>query len=306
MSATLVYLTYVAAWAILIIVLLRRENPIAALFTFGTPFIITPAVRWLPGALAFTRHIPFFIPLALLLVLLPLLTEDPWRLAAAAGNRIAILAAIAATPLVLLIVVRIVRLDLGEVLESAVDGAVEQALDLRATVREIDKSRDTSRELPLDPEATSSILSAAYTDGKAGDRMGEITVMMYRRYRWIALRHFLRLLVAVAVSIFIFIYSLAWAAMPPSLAAEWSKMEIRFQEVDIFGGVIELPLGPYLVVSILLAAIACVGFLGFATTEDRYSEALWNAVAIRPARELFILGIPYLALREQESDASAE
>ncbi|WP_144022569.1 hypothetical protein [Asanoa hainanensis] len=303
-TAGVAYFLYFALWSVLLGVVIYKDDLASALLTFGVPFLIVSLGRWALGAVKVTRHIPFFVPLALIFVLLPLLTEDPWRLASASGSRIAYLALCSSLPLVFLLVLRIWKLDFGAILNSAVEPTVGRALDFAAIVRELNSMR-ANHERALDVAATTAQLADIYSkEESTAASMRRVAVVMQRRYKWVAIRHFLRLLSAVGLSLFGLIYVLAWVAVPRQLATEWSASSVAVQSIDFFGGKIDLPLGPYLFVSLLLATVAFVGFLGFTLTEDQHSATLWNGVAVKPAEDLFLYGIPYLALREpSEADA---
>ncbi|GAA0734652.1 hypothetical protein GCM10010199_54010 [Dactylosporangium roseum] len=119
---------------------------------------------------------------------------------------------------------------------------------------------------------------------------------MRRRFKWLAVRRFLSLLFGISVALWILIYLIAWAAVPRGLAEEWAKQSVSLGKVDIFGWIVAVPLGPYVAVASLLSTVACVGFLGFALTEDQYSDALWDAVVTNPAKRYLIWALPYVAI----------
>jgi hypothetical protein len=241
-------------------------------------------------------HVPLFIPLALIIVLLPLLTEDPWRLATEARGRIAVVAVISVIPLTLVLIRRIMKMDVQAVFEDA-NGRIENESSRfsEAASRLLGKMRDSSSEPDFARDSARSALEDSYRD--ADDHLPEAIRLTSRALRVEATQKLLVLIAGISLAVWSLIYLLAVAAMPVSLAERWSGHDVALWQFSSLGLDVCLPLGPYLLVSGLLATVACVGFLGFVLTEDQYSESLWQAVLHRTAEDCLMLAVPYLALR---------
>ena len=303
LSTRVVYLSYLIAWFTGGAYLAFKGHFEVLAATHLLPFGIVLGFVWIRRAVQLAGHVPLFIPLALIIVLLPLLTEDPWRLATAAGPRIALLAAISVLPLAVLLIRRIVRLGVYESLHQAADRIkVDPSPEDRAFIA-IEAVRDNAREEKIPEEATKNVLRRAYANIPASS-VDEAAQAAGRALRWKAIRKLSALVLGVSLAVWLLIYGLAWAAMPLSLASEWSKQAIPVVRFDVLGGAVVLPIGPYVLVAGLLATVACVGFLGFAQTEDQYSEALWNAVVNRTAEDYLLVALPYLMGVDRDATTS--
>lgn len=107
-----------------------------------------------------------------------------------------------------------------------------------------------------------------------------------------AVRRLVTTLIGVTVSSYMLIYVIAWAAMPVSLAEQWSGHEVTYATLDVWPN-ISLPLVPYIEVSTLFTIVAVVGFLAFSLTEEQYSTALAGAIIDQLAERLLLMALPY-------------
>jgi hypothetical protein len=267
-------------------------------FTHLLPFGVVLAAQWTGGAMKLAGHVPFFVQLALIIVLLPLLSEDPWRLAAeAGGRRIAMLAALSIIPLCYVLVLRIVKTDTETTFAQAAARIEAEPTRYSADATQflLKKMREAG-EVELADDRVQGEIETAY--GRMSTYIGEVITLGRRAFRLRAIRRLLAMVIGISLAVWLLIYILAWAAMPPSLAEQWSKRDVGYWTPPPLGFDLHFPLGPYLLVAALLATVACVGFLGFALTEDQYSEALWGAVIHRTATDCVKLAIPYLHLSD--------
>ncbi|WP_405070560.1 hypothetical protein OG558_13545 [Kribbella sp. NBC_01510] len=262
-------------------------------FTHLLPFGVILGVGWVGGSIRLAGHVPLFVPLALIIVLLPLLTEDPWKLASEAGARIAILAALSIVPLCYVLILRIARTDVGTTFAQGASriGAEPSKFSARASRFLLKKMRQ-SGEVELRDDEVREEIEAAYS--RMDSYLEQATSLAGRAFRVRAVRRLLTMVIGISLAVWLLIYILAWAAMPVSLAKQWSGQDVAFWTPSPLGFELSLPLGPYLLVAALLATVACVGFLGFALTEDQYSEALWGAVIHRTAEDCLMFAVPYL------------
>ena len=231
---------------------------------------------------------------ALIIVLLPLLTEDPWKLASEAGARIAILAALSIVPLCYVLILRIARTDVGTTFAQGASriGAEPSKFSARASRFLLKKMRQ-SGEVELRDDEVREEIEAAYS--RMDSDPEQATSLAGRAFRVRAVRRLLTMVIGISLAVWLLIYILAWAAMPVSLAKQWSGQDVAFW-TPLQSWLRAVPAGQsHRPVAALLATVACVGFLGFALTEDQYSEALWGAVIHRTAEDCLMFRRPVFA-----------
>lgn len=119
LSHMITYLSLFGLWLIAGFADLIRGDIVGSFLTLAVPFILVIAGRWTIRAVTLAINVPLFIPVALILILLPLLTEDPWRLAAAANVRLAWLACVLILPMAAVLIWRLGKTDVAPILKSA-------------------------------------------------------------------------------------------------------------------------------------------------------------------------------------------
>ncbi|MEV4224757.1 hypothetical protein [Nonomuraea sp. NPDC049725] len=264
------------------------------LLSHALPFLVIIGTGISFRSLRLSFHVPLFVPVALIVVLLPLLTEDPWRLAATAGARLAWLAGVSILPLAVLLVIRLARLQVVPVFQFAAEKIDNNANRVEELFRQLKKYQSDTHG-KSQPEELKARLSECYASLSSEDA-GRAVMAADRAFRWRAVRRFVSLIVGVLLAVWALIYILAWAAVPEPLAAEWSKEAVSMATLDLLGFQLALPVGPYVLVATMLATVACVGFLGFALTDDQYSTALWDALVNGPAEAYLLAAVAYIRL----------
>ncbi|WP_143766960.1 hypothetical protein [Micromonospora sp. L5] len=293
LSAKAFYLFFLGLWGASFAHLIIVDGFDAVLPTHVLPLVIVPTLRGVGSAATIATQLPLFIPVSLIIVLLPLLTEDPWRLAAAARDRLGWFAALALLPPMMLLAWRIMRTQSANVLHTAADRLSGLSDRDAVALREIKKMRH-SRDQELDEASMRREIRSAMETDQPEEAAARILEAARTSTRLRAARRLGSLALGVSVIIWALIYSLAWASMPVSLAADWSKAEVTFETLNIFWVNITVPVAPYVWVSTLLAIVACAGFFGFALTEDQHSDALWETVVQKPADTYLLMALPYL------------
>ena len=270
-----------------------RHNFTAAAVVYGVPFLLVIVVRLGYPALRKAVRLPLFVPVAFIVVLSPLLTEDPWRLAAAAGTRLALLGVLTVLPLAALLAVQIgkapTRDDIDVVIQRTVDG--EDAAMAAAKLAR--KALTSSERIDHSEKELAGLFRVSYGRLDSATR-DAITAAAQRRYVLRITRRLFSLLIGVASTTYLLIYLLAWAAMPIHLAEQWSGSLTPVWSFMLWGNLVSFPLGSYVQVSALLSILATAGFLAFAVTEDRYESAIHSSLMSGPIERLVLLGIPYL------------
>ncbi|MEV6634384.1 hypothetical protein AB0M54_26915 [Actinoplanes sp. NPDC051470] len=301
------YLAYMATWIAIGLYLLIDRDYDTLFITHFLPFLVIAGIRWAARAIRFTVHVPFFIPITLLLVLLPLISEDPWRMAVASGWRIVLLAALTLIPLSIYLLVRLRRLDVATVLLNVVETLNARDLPVHDAWKRLAKNLNKPAE-NIDSDAAIARLADAFDADSdvTTDRLTRAVAVMAKRFRRIASARVISILAGVWIAVTALLYLLALVIMPQSLATDWSKSGIGRINGDFFVWEISFVTGPYLHVAFLLGTIAAVGFAGFVLTEEKYFEGFTKGAIGQPAEQYLILVLPYLALVDEESKNANE
>jgi hypothetical protein len=285
-SPTFAYLL-LFLWIISIAGLIIQRDGAAILAIYGSAFAIVSGTVLSYRALQAAAHIPLFIPVAFIIVLAPLLTGDPWKLASEAGTQLVALALLAITPLMILLIVRLARVSITAVINRASADIEDAAPTTAKEASKIASKMTVQAEKPeLDEAQLASYLAPAYDETFRNDHAGAIIVAADKKFKAKLIIRLFKLVMGIGTATYALIYFLAWAAMPRSLATLWSGHSVPVQRIALFGMSVTFPLGPYLQVSALLAILSIAGFLAFASTEDRYSDAIYNSIVHRPAVQL--------------------
>lgn len=280
------YLFFVLLWLVSFGWLVVSGRWSAVLVAYILPIIVVMAVKWGLSALSLAVTIPLFIPVVFIVVLAPLLTEDPWRLASEAGFiRIGVLASVSIIPLSVFAVRRVWRNTAEDSLRRAFE-FIAADKDAHRKGAEVALKVKNANETIVKTDLETSYYNAFRKPLEPGC-VSYIASVIDKKFRRRSVRLLLVLIVGVSISTFVLVYALAATAMPAGLASDWSEVvAINHLDLHPFDYTVRLPLGPYLSVSALFAALATVGFLAFASTEDKYADAIVNSVAIMPARRL--------------------
>jgi VIT1/CCC1 family predicted Fe2+/Mn2+ transporter len=294
MPAKLGTYTFLYLWIGIGVWLLWGGDTRTLFLSHALPFMIVVGGRISFRALLLSFRVPLFVPVALIIVLLPLLTEDPWRLATAAGSQLAWLAGVSIIPLAVLLVVKLVRIQILPVFQLAAE-KIDNDANRSEEAFKLIKEYESNKNGKLDSEAVKSRLDNCYTS-ISPENANRAVEAASRAFRWQAVRRLMSLIAGVLLAVWVLIYILAWAAVPRSLAADWAQGVVSIASLDVVGIQIALPAGPYILVATMLAIVACVGFLGFALTDDQHSAALWDALVNAPAQAYLLIAIPYVDL----------
>lgn len=249
-----------------------------------------------PRALA--RSIPLLFPLVLLLLFIPLVTADLWRVASAAdATRLIVLALIVLLPLAIVLVGRLI-------------GSLPTVVDETATSLAADP--DAVRDIPVlldrlvGDYAGSWVLNYGLADLRPALRPAAASgyvpflAVMVRRplIRALAIRTALMLL-GLGICVFGYLYLMGAILVTPEVAEQWSHAHVPSFSLEAFGLAVHPPGGPYLAITTLLSIIAVGAFLAFVIVEATYATAMAGALLHKPVREYLLLALPYTRLRER-------
>jgi hypothetical protein len=257
------------------------------------PFALVALAVWMWRALALASTIPFLLPVALVIVFLPLLTQDLWVVGDEIGFQLLAVGAVALGPLLTVLAVRYSRIDVESQLLTSLE-EIRKSADLRNELLTAIKAapRESAEEAPSDDWMWSRV--ANVYDGE--DSMADIRAIgkdLKRTFRRQTIFRLMRLAIGIGALFGAFIYLLAWAAIPASTSSRWIGHDVDMTSIEFAGWAFALPTTQYISVAILLSIVAAAAFIAFALTEDRYSSALSDVLVRKPASRCGLLGLPY-------------
>jgi hypothetical protein len=267
--------------------------------THVAPFAIVLAAIVSVRALLWVGKVPFVVPVGFIIVLAPLLTEDPWRLASAAGTRLLILAPVACLPLFVLAATSIFRVEPMLELADANAEFGSQVQPERTAAKALLRVAETAERKRVSVDLVAERLKASYMEDYRYGQICDLNEAFKRFLRVRALGRLIMLVLGSGIISFLLIYVLAWAAMPISLASDWAKVDqIPVASLTFFDIAVVTPLGPYLAVPSLFTIVTVAGLLAFSATEEKYSTAIKSAVLRERAVRLLLIGLPFLYLSQ--------
>lgn len=290
-------------------VALATSDPDGFFWTHGIPILLvliaTTAMRNLrlrearDAALALAgvvRSAPYVAPVVLVVVLLPALTADVWRLAAAtdAGNLVA--AAVLSVGLLSVLVTRQLRREFESALASRCRSLATRAATPEATRKALIAASDEETG-PAIRELPDRVLSSTWP--QAADE--------YAPYLAAAEGDMLRkplgtrlLITALGVGLMLatYIYALLAVTVPTDVAASWSDSTIPTHDLELLGITATIPGGSYVAIAVLLGIFATAIFLAFAVTEERVATAFTEALLREPIDHFLLLAVPFTTLIE--------
>lgn len=267
---------------------------IVAVLTF--PLITRVATTVEPVALV--RSIPFLFPVTLLVLFVPLTTEDTWRVAAAMDEvRLVCLGIAIVLPLSLVLLRR-----LAASLASTVD---EIAIGIGDDVEAVEQSYgQIAFHLGERPAVWASYFGTDHMRQGLGalacrDYPPFITAILYGEFRRRLMGTAAVMLAGLTSGVALYVYGLGATVIDSTIAREWTGQGIPFLSFSLLGLDISLPGGPYLMVVALLTVIAVGALLAFAATDKSFSQELTGALLHEPIRGCLLLALPYVRLRER-------
>lgn len=280
--------------------LLTHVLPAGALvvIAIGTRQVDIRSARDIAVAVAaIPKAAPLVAPLALVVLLLPSLSEDVWRIADALDtSRLGILTVLT-VGLLFLLVQRQLRAELSQVL--VVRSMALVAASTRAELtREVLRSRLPDETFELASSEADAFISDAWPRN-AAQYADLIAASSYRKLARPLLARLAVCVLFVAAAVSIYLYALAVVIVDPTIVAGWTGDSVPERTVSALGTTIELPGGPYLAMTALLACLAVATFLAFVLIEERFSVALGDALLRLPADQLLALALPFLHLTEE-------
>jgi hypothetical protein len=292
----------------------------SAVLTHGVPVAVGCGIVMLlsPNIL---RHVSLLVPVALLVLLLPLFSSELWKGVVAADPRhVLAFAAVTIVPLGVFLYVRLVGddwrpkafaqtvADLREHPEAAVRGASRE-LETTEWGPLIQASVAAGRRIPGRDRKPATVgayeqqlLTASFVSPKASEYAGFVDANMKRSIRRpTALR-----LGAAAVgvlSIFAcYIYLLAVLIIRPETVRDWTGTAVAKRSISVDGHSLTLLGGPYFSVAAVLGLVATAVFFAFSLTQDEFSRDVRRILLGGQVEHWLLIAIPYLHLRVGDND----
>jgi MFS family permease len=291
-------LVIAAAWVATGVLSFLEGGAASLLLTHLVPFAIVPLGASMWRAVSLAGAVPFLLPIALLVVFLPLLSQDLWTVGDEIGWQLIGLAAVALGPLLVILGVRFARVDVVAAFRESAGRFPDPDDDFRDRVLEAVKEAPRSHAVaePPSDDWLWARLEPLYRDGDLAARAAEIGGEVRPQFRRQTLLRLSRFVVGTVAFFAGFIYLLAWAAIPLSTSSVWVGHPIATETIRFAGLEAAVPTFPYISVALVLAIVAAAAFIAFALTEDRYSTALSEVLVGRPAERCLTLALPYRAL----------
>jgi hypothetical protein len=98
---------------------------------------------------------------------------------------------------------------------------------------------------------------------------------------------------------------LTWILVPVATAREWTTAAIDVHTINALGVQIDVPLGPYVSVPLVLGLLATAVLLASVAVDDDYAEQLADALLRQPARAALGAAVAYLHMRDARDPTDA-
>jgi hypothetical protein len=298
-----------------------------AAITHGLPILLA-AMLYVLARASLLGSMSLSLPITLVVLFLPLFSEDLWTIAAGfEGNfrPLLVLAGITILPLALILRRRLaqristefksVAKDLRD--SPTIDQEVSDYLErharrfeklLRLVLRLSRRIRNSERELVVDVVRRIR-RGAPAQDVYRQSFSGEVPVIyaaaICRSLSGHVRRQMdLRLLgggVGIFAIVALYVYSLSVLLIDSSRVDAWtnSTTDVYSLRLSLLGHhfALDLPLGPYGSVAVLLGIVATAVFGASALTQDEFYKAISQALLRTPIRNCLLIGIPYLQVK---------
>lgn len=244
----------------------------------------------------FGRSAPYVAPVVLVVILLPALTADVWRLASRVDAGDLTGTGAVTVGLLLFFVARQLRQELEPAFVARCRALTSQG-----------NSPETTRSALLEAlsreQATAVKELPAETLAEAWPTSGDEYVPYLVATEGVTLRRPLlaRLFItAGTIGAFFatYVYVLLAMIVPTDVAAKWSGEQVGVRRFESFGIETTVPGGAYIAMAILLGTFATAIFLAFALTEERIAAAITAALLRDPIDRFLVLALPFVSSLE--------
>ena len=289
-AAIVLFLTWFFAAAAQVV---KSDHDVWA--TVGVPLVITiAAVAALQTRRLATvgRSAPLVLPVALTVLVIPLFTADMWSTV----HRLTTMNLVLLAALTLLPLLFAVERQLRTRVEAALVGAAAEAApgdaldDMQANLTRLlpDDERDRGRE------DIARLLPAVWEPFNPADRVTQLIHPL----RNLLKRNLVIAALGVTTVATLYMGALTWILIPIATARDWTAASVDIQKVGALGVYIDVPLGPYITVSLVLGLLATAVLLASVAVDDDYAEQLADALLRQPARAALGAAVPYLHMRD--------
>jgi hypothetical protein len=248
---------------------------------------------------ALVRSVPFLFPLVLLLLFVPLVTEDLWRVASEMnGIRFVAVAVLTVFPLALFLTRKLVASLPGVIQKgtSSITSSPESVGEVNRLVERLVGSYAGSWVL----NHGRTFILQGYEPAAAAEYGPFLTTIVRRPLSRALAWRTLAMLLGLGAAVFGYLYLLAVSLVDTDVARRWSGHSVPTTTFDVLGLSLQPPGGPYIAITVLLGIVAVGAFLALLIVEESYSQAIAGALINEPVMEYLLLALPYVRLRERQ------
>ncbi len=266
-----------------------------AALTHGLTAALVAAIVAVSRARRFVQGAPLLLPVALIVLVVPLFSADLWQAAAELRpGRFVALACLTVVPLALALIPELLRIG-SHAFERAAEAGAGDAQTIGDAFDSVKKLGSKQEEFPED-SFVSVLLNNAYNpdfvNKQAAILQQQLRPSLRRRLTW----SLVPLTLGIGGFVTFYMYVVAWTVIHGSTAERWLGDPVPYTHVIVLG---DLPTGPYVQVALLMGVLATAIFYAFVLTdEEKYVGTLSDLVIHAPLRRGVLLAMPYAWIRE--------
>jgi hypothetical protein len=292
----------VPCWFLCLVVQIHATDHDAGA-TVGLPFVLTfigVAVLRTRRLATLARSAPLVLPVTLSVLVIPLFTNDLWSAVhnLHPGNLLA-LAALSLLPL-LIAVERRLRAEVDRAVQLAVENIdpVVARAQLDASLMGLLVDNERAGAAPELERLLDARWKPFATDAAAEALADPLRRRVGRAVGWVV--------VGLGSLATLYMGLMCWVLIPIANAQDWTKTNVPVQHVVALGVSFDVPLGPYLMVAVLLGLLAAAVLLASVAVDEDYARRMAEALLQRPAGEAIATLVPYLRIRAAQPPKQPE
>lgn len=226
--------------------------------THVLPFLVVIAVVVAWRIARFARGVPLLFPVVLVILFAPLLTADLWQVADDLQAReLSLLFVLSVTPFLLVLGPQLWRSADSAFIRAAEEVDNDPGVIAEAAERIAKVKREVDPDLP-ERDRIASMLAPYFESDAIGREAPEIQAKLSKVLGRRLLLSLVPLTIGLGLSVTFYIYLVAWALVPAETVEAWLRQGVHHETVPVLG---DLPVGPYIIASVLLGILATAIFL---------------------------------------------
>gem|GEM_PF-6324518 len=278
-------------------------------WTYGAPIALA-AIPWLLRGLRLgtardlasnvamiVRSAPLLGPVALVVLFVPLFSAEIWEVARDLDSIDWVALYVVTVGVMGVLVAFTLYREIEAVVRASarrLEGAADPLALLVAEARRVQKDNaDVVEQLARDT------VLAAFAKNRPQEYAPYIAATVRRSLGVSLLPRLLISVSAATLILTVYFYALAAVLFERSQIEAWTRDAIPVEAIHALGMHVTLPTGVYLQVAALLGVAATAVYLSMVLTEDRFSQAVADALLHRPTDRCLALAVPYVWLDER-------